>query len=242
MKLKSSGNCLVELLKFKNYPHKSRWNGKLHHTGITHIALTVKNVNFYFLKLNKKYKFISENLQEIQLKLSELKENKARNEATIEGIEKRKKDLMYSVKNDLNIDNENLLLSQSDLSATPSNELPEIDNQAEKVEKIKKQRDSLGSVNLRADEETGEATAGVADGGERAIPDRGDAVRAPAPPFRPWRLRRRRRRRWRPTAVRADRTGSPGPARARRPSCIRPPSRPSRRPTARCRACSHCRP
>ncbi len=102
----------------------------------------------------KKYKFISENLQEIQLKLSELKENKARNEATIEGIEKRKKDLMYSVKNDLNIDNENLLLSQSDLSATPSNELPEIDNQAEKVEKIKKQRDSLGSVNLRADEET----------------------------------------------------------------------------------------
>ena len=102
----------------------------------------------------KKYKFISENLQEIQLKLSELKENKARNEATIEGIEKRKKDLMYSVKNDLNIDNENLLLSQSDLSATPSNDLPEIDNQAEKVEKIKKQRDSLGSVNLRADEET----------------------------------------------------------------------------------------
>ena len=60
LKLKSSGNCLVELLKFKNYPHKSKWNGKLHHTGITQIALTVKNVNFYFLKFNKKYKFISE--------------------------------------------------------------------------------------------------------------------------------------------------------------------------------------
>jgi hypothetical protein len=37
-----------------------------------------------------------------------LKENKARNEATIEGIENRKKDLLYSVKNELNIDDENL--------------------------------------------------------------------------------------------------------------------------------------
>ena len=35
-----------------------------------------------------------------------LRENKARSEATIEGIEKRKKDLIYSIKNDLQLDNE----------------------------------------------------------------------------------------------------------------------------------------
>ena len=32
--------------------------------------------------------------------------------------------------------------------------LPKLDDQSKKVEKIKKQRESLGSVNLRADEET----------------------------------------------------------------------------------------
>jgi chromosome segregation protein len=88
------------------------------------------------------------------LKLSDLKENKARNEATIEGIENRKKDLMYSVKNELNIENEIALLTQSDLNNLSLENLPSIDEQAEKVEKIKKQRESLGSVNLRADEET----------------------------------------------------------------------------------------
>ena len=44
------------------------------------------------------------NLKEIQLKLSNLKESKARTEATVEGIDNRKKDLMYSVKNELNIE------------------------------------------------------------------------------------------------------------------------------------------
>ena len=52
----------------------------------------------------KKYSAINENLREIQSKLIELKESKARKEATVEGIENRKKDLLYSVKNELNID------------------------------------------------------------------------------------------------------------------------------------------
>jgi chromosome segregation protein len=106
------------------------------------------------VEAEKKYNFINQNLKEIQTKLSDLKENKARKEATIEGIENRKKDLMYSVKNELNIENENSLLAQSDLNEVSSDELPEIENQIQKVEKIKKQRESLGSVNLRADEET----------------------------------------------------------------------------------------
>ncbi len=101
-----------------------------------------------------KYNLINQNLKEVQSKLSDLKEKKARNEATIEGIENRKKDLLYSVKNELNIENETSLLSQSDLNDLPPEDLPNIDDQSLKVEKIKKQRESLGSVNLKADEET----------------------------------------------------------------------------------------
>ena len=102
----------------------------------------------------KKYNNINQNLKEIQLKLSDLKENKARNEATIEGIEKRKKDLLHSIKNELNIDNENSILPQSDLNDVSPENLPSIEEQSQKIDKIKKQRESLGSVNLRADEET----------------------------------------------------------------------------------------
>ena len=102
----------------------------------------------------KKYNSINQNIKEIQLKLSGLKENKARNEATIEGIENRKKDLLYSVKNELKIEKEESILSQSDLNEITPENLPTIEDQLQKVEKVKKQRESLGSVNLRADEET----------------------------------------------------------------------------------------
>ena len=106
------------------------------------------------LEAEKKYNTINQNLKEIQLKLSDLKENKARNEATIEGIENRKKDLLDSIKNELNIDDEASILPQSDLRDISPNNFPSLEEQSQKVEKIKKQRESLGSVNLRADEET----------------------------------------------------------------------------------------
>ena len=102
----------------------------------------------------KKYNVINQNIKEIQEKLSLIRENKARNEATIEGIENRTKDLLYNVKNELNIDNENNLITHSDLNNLDENNFPTIEGQEKKVEKIKKQRDALGSVNLRADEET----------------------------------------------------------------------------------------
>ena len=102
----------------------------------------------------KKYNSINQNLKEIQIKLSDLKENKARNEATVEGIENRKKDLLHSVKNELNINDEASLLPQSDLNNISPNDLPTLEEQSQKVEKAKKKRESLGSVNLRADEET----------------------------------------------------------------------------------------
>ena len=113
-----------------------------------------EEIDLELVEAEKKYNFINQNLKEIQLKLSNLKENKARQEATIEGIENRKKDLMYLVKNELNITNESSLLSQSDLNNLSFEKMPDAETQSQKVEKIKKQRESLGSVNLRADEET----------------------------------------------------------------------------------------
>ena len=106
------------------------------------------------IEAEKKYNLINENLKEIQLRLTDLKENKARNEATIEGIENRKKDLLYSIKNELNIENESSILPQSNLNNIEIEHFPTLEEQSEKIEKTKKQRESLGSVNLRADEET----------------------------------------------------------------------------------------
>ena len=105
-------------------------------------------------KAEEKYNLISQNLKEIQEKFSMLRENKARSEATIEGIEKRKKDLVYSIKNDLQLDNENNLLSVSSLNNLTPENYPSLEKQESFLEKVKKQRDALGSVNLRADEET----------------------------------------------------------------------------------------
>ena len=105
-------------------------------------------------KAEKKYNLINLNLKEIQEKFSILRENKARSEATIEGIEKRKKDLVYSIKNNLRLDNENNLLSISNLNILTPEKYPSLEKQESSLEKIKKQREALGSVNLRADEET----------------------------------------------------------------------------------------
>ena len=106
------------------------------------------------LEAEKKFSAINVNLKEIQSKLSELKENKARNEATVEGIENRKRDLLYSVKNELNIESESSILPQSDLIELEIKDFPSIEQQTEKIEKTRKKRESFGSVNLRADEET----------------------------------------------------------------------------------------
>jgi len=105
-------------------------------------------------KAETKYNLINQNLKEIQEKFSILRENKARSEATIDGIEKRKKDLVYSIKSDLKLDNEKDLLAISNLNSYSSENYPSLEKQESSLDKIKKQREALGSVNLRADEET----------------------------------------------------------------------------------------
>jgi len=79
------------------------------------------------------------------------RENKARSGATLEGLENRKKDLINTLKIDLNIDGKNLL-ENSDLKNIE--ELPNVIEQEDKLDAKKNERERLGSVNLRADEET----------------------------------------------------------------------------------------
>ena len=69
-------------------------------------------------------------------------------------MENRKKDLLYSLKNELNIEDESSIMPQSDLNDLELKNFPTIEQQIEKIERTKKLRESLGSVNLRADEET----------------------------------------------------------------------------------------
>ena len=113
-----------------------------------------EEIDMELLEAEKKYNLVNNNLKEIQEKLSSLREDKARKEATIEGIENRKKDLLYTIKNELRIDDAGLLLASSNLIDLNKNEYPEIQAIEKSVEESKKKRELLGSVNLRADEET----------------------------------------------------------------------------------------
>jgi catechol 2,3-dioxygenase-like lactoylglutathione lyase family enzyme len=61
VKLIDENGFIIELLAFANYPAKDNWEGSLATTGLTHIALTVNNLESLTTKLKKNnYKFISE--------------------------------------------------------------------------------------------------------------------------------------------------------------------------------------
>jgi len=99
----------------------------------------------------KIYENMNKELKEVEQKMMVARENKARSGATLEGLENRKKDLVNTLKIDLNI-NENNLLENSDLKNIE--ELPNVVEQEDKLDSKKNERERLGSVNLRAGEET----------------------------------------------------------------------------------------
>ena len=103
-------------------------------------------------KAETKFNSINEELKSLQEKFAVLRENKARFEATVEGIDQRKMDLIYVVKKELKIENINNLFSITGF--TDPEKLPSIDEQEVSLSELKKSRDALGSVNLRADLET----------------------------------------------------------------------------------------
>ena len=98
-----------------------------------------------------KYQEINKQQKIVEEKMMLARENKARSGATVEGLENRKKDLLGRIKNDLNINEKNLLIN-SDLKDLTT--FPNVIEQEDKLDAKKNQREQLGSVNLRADEET----------------------------------------------------------------------------------------
>ena len=81
----------------------------------------------------------------------QIRERKASSGATIEGLEKRKNDLLERIETELGL-NENNILEFSNLEE--NEEFPDVVAQEEFLDEKKRAREKLGSVNLRADEET----------------------------------------------------------------------------------------
>ena len=81
----------------------------------------------------------------------QFRERKASSGATIEGLNKRRSDLLERIETELNL-NENNVLEFSNLDQ--KDEFPDALTQEELLDEKKRQREKLGSVNLRADEET----------------------------------------------------------------------------------------
>ena len=100
---------------------------------------------------DKKINSLRFELNEIQERSIQIRERKARSGATIEGLKKRKGDLLERVQSELNLE-ENDILENSNLNGLEK--LPDSVTQEEGLDKKKRIREKLGSVNLRADEET----------------------------------------------------------------------------------------
>ena len=90
-------------------------------------------------------------LNEIQEQSIQIRERKASSGATIEGLDKRKIDLLDRINSELNLSEENIL-ENSNLNGIE--ELPNAVDQEDDLDKKKQEREKLGSVNLKADEET----------------------------------------------------------------------------------------
>ena len=100
---------------------------------------------------DKKINSLRLELNEVQEKSIQIRERKASSGATIEGLIKRKDDLLDRVSTELNL-NESDILENSNLNGLEK--LPDTVSQEENLDKKKREREKLGSVNLRADEET----------------------------------------------------------------------------------------
>jgi len=90
-------------------------------------------------------------LNETKESTIEIRERKASSGATIEGLKKRKNDLLDRVESELGL-NESNILEFSNLEI--NEEFPDAVTQEELLDEKKRIREKIGSVNLRADEET----------------------------------------------------------------------------------------
>ena len=100
---------------------------------------------------DKKINDLRLELNDVQEKSIQIRERKASSGATVEGLKKRKDDLLERISSELNLE-ENDILENSNLNGVE--ELPDSVIQEDALDAKKKEREKLGSVNLRADEET----------------------------------------------------------------------------------------
>ena len=100
---------------------------------------------------DKQIETLRAQLNEIQEQSIQIRERKASSGATIEGLQKRKNDLLDRISSELNL-NEDNILENSNLNGVE--ELPNAVDQEDSLDKKKQEREKLGSVNLKADEET----------------------------------------------------------------------------------------
>ena len=110
-------------------------------------------------------------LNEIQEQSIQIRERKASSGATIEGLKKRKSDLVDRINSELSLNEENIL-ENSNLYGIE--ELPDAVNQEDLLDKKKQEREKLGSVNLKADEETNKYESEI----KKMEQDRADLVTA----------------------------------------------------------------
>ena len=110
-------------------------------------------------------------LNKVQEDSIQIRERKASSRATIEGLKKRKDDLIDRVSTELNLNEENIL-ENSNLNGVE--DLPDAVNQEDLLDKKKQEREKLGSVNLKADEETNKYEIEI----KKMEQDRADLVEA----------------------------------------------------------------
>jgi len=103
------------------------------------------------VEIDDKILKLSNSLKDTRENSIEIRERKASSGATIDGLSKRRSDLLERVNSELNFSEEKLL-EYSNLEKEV--EFPDVVTQEELLDEKKRQREKLGSVNLRADEET----------------------------------------------------------------------------------------
>ncbi len=119
------------------------------------------------LKINN----FREELDKIKESSIEIRERKASSGATIDGLNKRRNDLLERIDTELSL-NENNILDYSNLEK--QEEFPDAVSQEEMLDEKKREREKLGSVNLRADEETSKYETEI----KKMETDRQDLVQA----------------------------------------------------------------
>ncbi len=120
---------------------------------------------------DQKIESLRTQLNEIQEQSIQIRERKASSGATIEGLKKRKNDLIDRIISELNLTEENIL-ENSNLFG--KEDLPDAVNQEDLLDKKKQEREKLGSVNLKADEETNKYETEI----KKMEQDRADLVTA----------------------------------------------------------------